>query len=479
MSQLLLFTVVVVCVYRANAQSFTVDEAWVYNLFVDEKLSFMATRYDACNHVLHTLLMKLARGTLGNSELALRVPSLLAALAYCAGLYRLTGVLFSPWTRLLALALLTLHPLVLDFLIAARGYGLAMALFVWALYCAVSWLIKGQELKWLRLAGVLAGLSVAANLTFAVPAAALGVMLLGLSRKAGPRDWTSVVDGYGVPAVVITFLIVVIPLLPAQPRDFYFGVSSWRESAESLVISIVRVREHWMGGLVAMLSPFLTVVAIPFVLMSLAVALAFVLGRRLLREEPGSWRMAPFALVCGTLTASAAVVFVLHAVAGLRYPVGRTGLYFVPLFILSVLCGISLWPRQRWSRIRTGAYAGAWVLAAVFVSQIEFRYFSDWKFDSRTKVLMRRMDEDFRTGGDTAAGPVAVSSNQSMQHTLRYYRARRKMDWMQDPTPAGPDSKDSRYYILTREQSPLIASLDLEVLERDAVSGSFLARRRP
>ena len=66
----------------------------------------------------------------------------------------------------LAVALLTLNPLVLDFLVAARGYGIALALFTYALVLLVRW---GQNEKDRRpaslvKAGIALGLSVAANL---------------------------------------------------------------------------------------------------------------------------------------------------------------------------------------------------------------------------------------------------------------------------------------------------------------------------
>src|SRR3954454_7998866 len=135
LSIVLLTVVLALCVYRARTQSFTVDEAWVFNSFVNQDLAVMGHTYDACNHVLHTLLMKLSRHYLGTGELALRVPGLIGALLYAIAVYKLTRLVLGGWTQLLAVALLTFHPLVLDFMVAARGYGLGLGLFTLALYC--------------------------------------------------------------------------------------------------------------------------------------------------------------------------------------------------------------------------------------------------------------------------------------------------------------------------------------------------------
>jgi hypothetical protein len=54
----LLFLVLLFCIYRARTQSLTIDEAWVFKRFVNQPISEMTRSWDACNHVLHTVLMK-------------------------------------------------------------------------------------------------------------------------------------------------------------------------------------------------------------------------------------------------------------------------------------------------------------------------------------------------------------------------------------------------------------------------------------
>src|SRR5688572_20770263 len=121
LSVVLLFAVLGLCVYRARTQSLTIDEAWVFQLYITQPLSEFARFYDASNHVLHTLAMKASRWLLGTGEIVLRLPTLIAAALYFRAVYLLTTLLFRSWMQFFAAAALVLHPLVLDFFVAARG----------------------------------------------------------------------------------------------------------------------------------------------------------------------------------------------------------------------------------------------------------------------------------------------------------------------------------------------------------------------
>src|SRR5947208_9044151 len=111
---------------------------------------------------------------LGLSKLALRLPALCGGIAFAFFAIRWSARAFPTIrTRVLAVALLTLNPFVLDFLVAARGYSLALAFLMWHL--EEIW--RGRPVR----AATAAGLAVASNLTFLFPTAAttLAAFLLG------------------------------------------------------------------------------------------------------------------------------------------------------------------------------------------------------------------------------------------------------------------------------------------------------------
>src|SRR5271165_4832761 len=164
-------------VYRAAHQSITSDEALTWDLYIANPLNWIFVVYDANNHVLHTLLCRLSVALLGLSELTMRLPSLAGGLLYLAFVYKLCRLLFfNFWTFLLAMGALMLNPFLMDYLSAARGYGMALGFFIAALYFAVRFFDDGPEAadaNRVPLAAVLLGLAISANLVFLFPAVAV------------------------------------------------------------------------------------------------------------------------------------------------------------------------------------------------------------------------------------------------------------------------------------------------------------------
>ena len=329
-------------VYRAATQSFTTDEAYSWRLYIGAEPFNLFRQYDANLHVLHTLLTWASVKWFGLSEFTFRIPSLLACAVYFAAVYRLCGLAFgaSPMF-LLGACLLTLNPLIEDHMSVGRGYGLALACFAWAFAEALESL--RNESRWPRVALWLA-MSVAANLTFLFPAAALLAMItLALSRSGAPfiTTFTALTRDLLGPWLVLTFLLLVIPFSNVVPGQFYFGADTIPLSAQTLLELSIGNR-HLSLTLV-------TVIA--------ALALAGGAGAAValwLRRAAGTDLAL---LATGTFTLTAGFVIASHVLLGVQYPLARTGLYF--LFLLP-LC---LLPLARWS-IGAGALALLCILMA-------------------------------------------------------------------------------------------------------------------
>ncbi len=474
LSVVLIVAVLGICFWRARTQSFTVDEAWAYNLFVEPKIATMAKVYDACNHVLHTLLVKASKARFGGGELALRLPSLLAALLYSIAAYRLTRLLLNGWAQVLCLALLLLNPMVLDLLIAARGYGLANALFLWALYCAIAYHTRGFDTKWLRFAGVLAGLSISANLTMAVPAAALGLALLLLASRDGLRACWAMVDGYGGPAVITAFLILIIPLLPATAEHFYFGATSAASAVDSLVATFLKNDARWPSQHRDAFLRIGRLAVVPLILLALTAGAVVGLGKWL-RSAHREWRLAPFLLIAVTVVGSVLALVTANTLLGVKYPLGRTGLYFIPLTVLACFAGAHALGNRA---LRTALNVGGAAVLVLCVIQTDNRYFIDWKYDSGTARLLRRLEADFAQRLKPGQPPVSLGTNQFLTQTAIWYRNRRGWNWMEKPEREDPGLKLHDYYLLVFEDTALVSKLGLEVIAEDKLSGEVLARRQ-
>src|SRR5215471_6227297 len=162
---------------RAVTQSVTPGEAWNYDRFIGPGWQESLSRFDSNNHVLNTILIRISTARIHLTEFSLRLPSLLAGVFYLAAVYRLARRFGSGTMFLVVAALLTLNPLVMDAMSEARGYGMALAAWMWALELILESLEEFSARKFNR-AGVLLGLSVVACLSFAAPAVALIVLAM-------------------------------------------------------------------------------------------------------------------------------------------------------------------------------------------------------------------------------------------------------------------------------------------------------------
>ena len=166
------------CAWRAAHQSITIDEAHTFNVYVAGPWSNYYATYIAHNHVLFSLLARLSVAAFGTAEFALRLPAVIAGFFLITGAFAVLELSVPRAIKWIAILALSLHPLLLDFSVAARGYGLGLALLVWAIYFCM----RGRYV----LTGVLLGLAIAAQLSMGIPAMALIAATLLLTRQIRP-----------------------------------------------------------------------------------------------------------------------------------------------------------------------------------------------------------------------------------------------------------------------------------------------------
>lgn len=468
----LLCAVFVLCLYRAATQSFTIDESFTFLHYVNVSFSEAIAEYSANNHVLQTLLMRVFRRLLGRSELVMRIPTLLGCVLYLTAAYRITAEsIRNGWLRLLALAVMTLNPLVLDLLVAARGYGLALGLSWWALYLAWSDLVSPKRSR-LWLAGVCAGLAVAANLVFVIPLAALGLMLIVLYGRKG-RFW-ELIDSYAGPAIIICFVLLLIPLLKSAGQ-FYFGVATLRDTFGSLLGE--SLRQPPVGPLVfdtldRMIPDFsghLAAIVAPAVTACMGAAAVWLL---VLSLRGASADIVLLALVLGAIASSVGCWIVLNRILSVVYPMTRTALYLLPLLGFALVLSASVLP----SRVVSGSLASvAAILAIIYVGEIRTGYFSEWKHEAGMKRLIRQLANDAKELHKIR--PVTAGGSWDLEYSIRYYGIRYRLGWLNVLNSEERKSIQPDYYVLGPADTKLVDELHLTVIAKDELSGTVLARR--
>jgi hypothetical protein len=446
------------CTYRAVTQSLTGDEAFSYNNFISGPWSRLYARYDANNHVLYSILAKLSITVFGTSEFSLRLPSVIAGFLFVLGVYWVLAATTASravrWTALVALAL---HPLLLDFSAAGRGYGPSLTLLTWAIY----FFLRQRDF----LSGALLGLSISANLTILYPA--VGLLLCPFALRRG--DTEKRIQSCLTMAFTTTGLFGAMcygVLSKASSSNFYVGIGNLSSALMNLIVTSVRASER-----VGLLGTYSGMRLIELVILPLSTI--FLMGasvRIFLRFPDRRPVLAPLAML---LAAVVELVAARH-IADLPYPVDRLGLYLVLLFGFAWAIAVSA-SEHPLLRLSNGFLAG--LLLIQFTTQLQTRYFQIWIYDLPAKDVARRLLEETR---DQPPNSVKVSVTWWEQPALEFYRGYYRISSLQpiqryEATPlAGFD-----YYVVqvTDDKSVRPEALQrLRPIFHEPVSGVLLAK---
>jgi hypothetical protein len=313
-------------VFRAATQAITIDEATTYVLFVQNDMPFHWLG-STNNHVVNTALMRLTTRLFGVSELSARLPALLGAAIYITACYRFCRRVGSGWIlQWVTLVCLIFSPFIMDYLVAARGYGLALGFLMTAL------LADPKTLSGCILASTMLGLCFASNFSFAFVCAAVGVLQI---RKA-----KSMV-AYVVPAIIVMWVIE-LPSLMSFPRaELTYGAHSLGEALLSVLKPQAGIASPW------------------------ALALPGVLLLPSLRRS----------LYSDIFLLTIALHVVAFYALGLLYPLDRTGIFLIPLAIAAAATTSAP------GKGTTTALLGIGLLS---IASLRLDHFEEWPFDADT-----------------------------------------------------------------------------------------------
>ncbi len=440
------FLAVVWTLIRAHIQSVTIDEADTYLAFVSscDPLHW----YPASNnHILNSMLARLSTGAFGLSHLTLRLPAFLGAIIYigsCLWICRNLAIpALSQWVLLVCLVW---SPFVGDYLVAARGYSLALGF----LACSSTLLIGIQRNRFLRnrqrLGAMLAWISVclalsfAANFSFAFVLA--GVFLLACFEA---RAWIKTEEECGwrtlmfssmrlagaliLPAAVIFVFLSSSAVLSWPPGQLWYGAHSLNETIESVRNSLLfEPNPNLVNPL--LLPYFKPAGSFLLGFLGWAVALRAVVllsstdGFREARVRQG------LAIAGGSLFVLCLAMaghYVAFRTSGLPLPLERTALYVVPL--VALICGsvAGIPAGSVIDRILRGVLVTTLLgISTYFVCCTRLSYFKEWQYDAdveRAYFALAYLD---------SRKPLnAIESHWRYRAPLNYYRK-------QFPTPRLP-----------------------------------------
>ena len=430
--------------YRAMTQSVTPGEAWNYDRFIAPAWTEALARFDVNNHVLNTLLVRISTAWFHLTELSLRLPSLLAGVLYLWVVFRMARRWFGDGLPFLAvIGLLTLNPLVVDALSEARGYGMALACWMWALELLLE-SMESFSVSKLNLSAMCLGLSVAASLAFAAPAIALLVAFLVWSKSSGgaggPRGYPACQPGALALVVFLTaFVLLAIPLNHAEWKTLGVGATSLRQTINEITAVSLGTSLKVIGAIARV-----------------GLALVAVAG---IYASARYWRRRDGALIALTGASLAlTLMFLIAAHRWLHTPFPQDGaIYLIPLTVLSVTAVILKRPNKA---AQIAFLSVSAVLLARYLGEFPFGMYAAGSQFSGARTLAKTLR--VKAGN----GAVRIGASLAAEPIVNYYRIRyRQGNWQ--PIERQPLTGVYDYYVLTPADAALIEQRHLHVLYRD------------
>jgi hypothetical protein len=414
---------IVLAIVRACLQSITVDEATTYFWWAAGS-AYSPWSPSSNNHVLNSMLMWLSTHAFGASSLTVRMPALLGAALYICVCYFLCRSLTDRFSLQFPVFIcLIYNPFILDFMVAARGYGLANAFLLAAIAVPV-WhhQTAGTSLPrscaWASLA---LGLSFAANFSFAFVDVAvfLAIAIWALTSR-GTDSSLRILGCCVLPGLSVALLICGYPLTHWPGGELWYGAHSLREMKNTLVEpSLHRLdpRFHdssWyktINSLRPHLLPYVGILCVSQLVVALLDG-SYVKGPR------RRW-LATFA---AALAAIAALTVLLHWFAfrfeNLPLPMGRTGIFLLPICTL-IAASIAASPARslvsQW--LRRGTTAALFCVAFYFLLCLRVSYFEEYQWDADVKDVYSVL-----AGLNHASGVTDVAVSDLYHAPLNFYR---------------------------------------------------------
>jgi len=373
--------------WRAFHLSFTHDEGISYNVITAKNY----LEYAANNHLLNTWLMALSASVFGHAELALRLPNVLAFSIYLLFCYRLIQASTQNLLAFFAIALLFLNPFVLDFFSLARGYGLSLAFMVTGLWFFLRKnyvQLSGED--FLRNSGyamgyaTLALLSNLALINFYIALLVLfSVQYLLLARKEQGRRLRKHLPFVGFVFLTCIPLILGLKrlLILSQAGDLYVGAPSIDDSISSFIerSSYHRPYPVWFSELVQ--------TSIKFVFVTGMVLALF-------RKKFNGPLFKLGALMVVILIG----LYLEHYLFSTLFPMGRTGIYFIPLFglfvyyfFVEILSGLK--PKLNTGITVAGLLLIPLPLSIHFFCTVNTDHTFEWKYETHTREVVLDIED--------------------------------------------------------------------------------------
>lgn len=451
---------------RAALLAFTYDECWSFMgyarwLVIDA----LANTYPAANnHVFHSLLMKGSWLLFGQVEYFLRLPVLIAHMGYLLITYKLLKA-FAPKYLIPAFILLNFQPYLLDYFVAARGYGIAIFLIVWALYSLLKFYKKPSVGLLLRVI-LLSGIAAWTNFTYLL--LFITFIFLAFISIARLNKMDKVKSGWKMLLVILPFIALIgFPLYEVnEANELYFGGQSG-----FFVDTLPTLSKQMLYGLTEK-AGFIWIYPIISIL-SLLIAIGLGIKNIQLKNIQKAFTLLiPAAVVI--LPAIGSVL--LHYLFGKPYLVDRTALFLLPLSLIQLVLLLNYLSESQ--RIKSSIIGLQWGFASLtlilFITSINFTHLIDFKEHSDTRQALLDLQNISKTEQTEV---FTLGKSTFMNATMNFYRLKYDLSFMNnaDLTFCNDNGPYPYYYVFGVDKA-CVNELPVELIKHYPVSDTYLYR---
>jgi hypothetical protein len=446
---------------RATYVPFVIDEISTFFLYIQTgEFTPGIAKWDANNHYLNSILVYLSYSVFGLSELSLRLPNLLFSPLLFYATYKISGEFRNRYLAWVFILAISLNHFFIEYSALARGYGMSMSLFLLSLWFTIQ-LVKHNSIKYYILSLLSITFYLSANLTLIYSAIftvfVISTITLTQNNKKLKALFAriSIILVFGIApiigAVIYLFKLKAMNLL-------YYGISGgfWHVTIESLSFNSVGTNSN--------LTPF-AVTLLFFVTVIIG-------GIKLSKTKTVKGLSDPGFVFLLLLLFNILMFVSLHYLMDIKYPEDRVGLFFIPLFIGSLLFMVDYAIHLTMEKYLILIAVPLLYLPVHFISNINLSYTLYWKTTSLPKRFFDKVNGQNAHSGFPAN--IGMGNIDAILWDMLNYRASNKGNFANliDPSSVSDDFLFANY-----KDNPKWQSL-YDSLDYDPLSEKHLLKRK-
>ncbi|MFZ1826327.1 MAG: glycosyltransferase family 39 protein [Chitinophagales bacterium] len=403
------------------------------------------------NHILNTLLIKLLVAVFGLHSLVVRLPNVLGFLLYYIFLIRIIRkIQLPPLIGFACIILMTCNPYFLDFFSLARGYALACAFGMMAVFYAYCFITEKQQ-SFLIKSVIWSAVAVYTSFTFLnfyVALLFLFILVLIVNQKEKATSKYSDLKKPFIYMGLISLLLgvsIIIPIMRMlETEQFVFWGS--KNFYDDTLLTLAK--GSFYGKLFLGIN-YHVWCNIFIVIFSIVVTLgAYSLFRRKLKGLNDSFIFF-LLLALGTVCVNICQFYL----ADTPYLTSRTALLFIPILTLPFIFLANAVQSKVWFW-KLPFLIGASLLLGILFKNMNIEFTYEWWFDRDTFHVLNLLEQYHTSTGNN----VSLNTNWLYYPSFNFHVQERNLEWL-DLTQFHFDtdslSTTDFYYIIDNEANKL------------------------